>query len=375
MGNTVYICLVVCWCTSNWSITTSWRPVCHLFPNQAKLYRLYRPESRFPIVERLPLPALGCHPVACFSFGSTCVKPWDEAQCAISVVHYWRMCPHKPKFSWERCDVKEVDGICFILVLVSFFPELRCLSMLWPTLIVVGSQGRKIKVLMKTSVLHITQLWAEGVWLRHISPLPHSSAFAIRTCDTACAAGPFLPDNVGAVLNYYLTLPSNSSVTSTGMNILTRAHWSDAHDMTQLSKQVLFLSIPCLSLTQLLQCEIWSQVQTLSLHLQYGPCADTDAVLHLVCIIFSWNIRSSLIIELRVEPYDGKPLAGQYQFRFSVGFNGIERPLGEPITRHMSVDPRELDFAVLSVSLSLDSFFRVNSDCARVLQCVFGKRC
>ena len=83
----------------------------------------------------------------------------------------------------------------------------------------------------------------------------------------------------------------------------------------------------------------------------------------------------SLIIELRVEPYDGKPLAGQYQFRFSVGFNGIERPLGEPITRHMSVDPRELDFAVLSVSLSLDPFLRVDPDCARVLQCVFGKRC
>jgi hypothetical protein len=49
----------------------------------------------------------------------------------------------------------------------------------------------------------------------------------------------------------------------------------------------------------------------------------------------------------RVEPFDGKPTAGQYQFRLSMRVNGIERPLGDPITRSMSADPRKLDFAVL----------------------------
>jgi len=45
-GILFYICLVVCWCASHWSITTSWRPVCRLFPNQAKLYRSGSKSSR-----------------------------------------------------------------------------------------------------------------------------------------------------------------------------------------------------------------------------------------------------------------------------------------------------------------------------------------
>jgi len=49
---------------------------------------------------------------------------------------------------------------------------------------------------------------------------------------------------------------------------------------------------------------------------------------------------------ISVEPFDGKPKAGKYQFRLSMRVNGIERPLGDPVTRHLSIDPRKLDFVV-----------------------------
>ncbi|KAF8961115.1 hypothetical protein BDZ97DRAFT_1905651 [Flammula alnicola] len=49
---------------------------------------------------------------------------------------------------------------------------------------------------------------------------------------------------------------------------------------------------------------------------------------------------------ISVEPESGKPKPGKYTFRLSFKANGIERALGEPTTRTLRVNPRELDFVV-----------------------------
>jgi hypothetical protein len=51
-----------------------------------------------------------------------------------------------------------------------------------------------------------------------------------------------------------------------------------------------------------------------------------------------------------VEPDNGKPRPGKYTFRLSLKTNGIERSLGEPTTRLLRVDPRQLNFVVLYVN-------------------------
>ncbi|KAF8165691.1 hypothetical protein B0H34DRAFT_649658 [Crassisporium funariophilum] len=49
---------------------------------------------------------------------------------------------------------------------------------------------------------------------------------------------------------------------------------------------------------------------------------------------------------ISVEPESGKPKPGKYTFRLSFKANGIERPLSEPATRTLKVDPRQLEFVV-----------------------------
>ncbi|KAF8806256.1 hypothetical protein BYT27DRAFT_7103255 [Phlegmacium glaucopus] len=49
---------------------------------------------------------------------------------------------------------------------------------------------------------------------------------------------------------------------------------------------------------------------------------------------------------ISVEPESGKPRPGKYAFRLSFKANGIERSLGEPTTRTLKVDPRQLNFVV-----------------------------
>ncbi|KAF5363590.1 hypothetical protein D9756_000303 [Leucocoprinus leucothites] len=65
--------------------------------------------------------------------------------------------------------------------------------------------------------------------------------------------------------------------------------------------------------------------------------------------VYTYNMlaaQTPMQFYISVEPFDGKPVAGKYQFRLSMRVNGIERPIGETITRTMSVDPRRLEFAV-----------------------------
>lgn len=52
-----------------------------------------------------------------------------------------------------------------------------------------------------------------------------------------------------------------------------------------------------------------------------------------------------------VEPVSGKPVAGRYLFRLSLKVDKTERPLAEPISLNLSVDPRKLEFIVLCVSI------------------------
>jgi len=49
---------------------------------------------------------------------------------------------------------------------------------------------------------------------------------------------------------------------------------------------------------------------------------------------------------ISVEHDTGKPKHGKYTFRLSLKTNGIERSLGEPTTRILRVDPRQLNFVV-----------------------------
>ncbi|KXN89482.1 hypothetical protein AN958_05644 [Leucoagaricus sp. SymC.cos] len=113
---------------------------------------------------------------------------------------------------------------------------------------------------------------------------------------------------------------SNSNVTSTGMSVLTgdpSVHWSDAHNLND----------PLNNTRQ----------------------ASTKSDANFKRYVYTYNMlaaQTPMQFYISVEPLDGKPSAGQYQFRLSMRVNGIERPLGDPVTRHMSVDPRKLEFAV-----------------------------
>ncbi|KAJ3873424.1 hypothetical protein F5879DRAFT_403291 [Lentinula edodes] len=49
---------------------------------------------------------------------------------------------------------------------------------------------------------------------------------------------------------------------------------------------------------------------------------------------------------ISVEPVSGKPVAGRYLFRLSLKVDKTERPLAEPISLNLSVDPRKLEFIV-----------------------------
>jgi hypothetical protein len=67
---------------------------------------------------------------------------------------------------------------------------------------------------------------------------------------------------------------------------------------------------------------------------------------------FSHIYSTSKLIR-SVEPENGKPKPGKYTFRLSLKTNGIERSLGEPTTRTLRVDPRQLNFVVLYVNNNL----------------------
>ncbi|KAJ3719352.1 hypothetical protein C8R42DRAFT_673570 [Lentinula raphanica] len=49
---------------------------------------------------------------------------------------------------------------------------------------------------------------------------------------------------------------------------------------------------------------------------------------------------------ISVEPVNGKPTAGKYTFRLSLKIDKTERPLSEPVTLNLTVDPRMLEFIV-----------------------------
>ncbi|KAJ7681220.1 hypothetical protein B0H17DRAFT_1161173 [Mycena rosella] len=49
---------------------------------------------------------------------------------------------------------------------------------------------------------------------------------------------------------------------------------------------------------------------------------------------------------ISVEPSNGKPTPGKYTLRLSLKVNDVERPICEPVSLRLSVDPRTLDFAV-----------------------------
>ncbi len=48
-----------------------------------------------------------------------------------------------------------------------------------------------------------------------------------------------------------------------------------------------------------------------------------------------------------VEPSNGKPTPGEYTLRLSLKVDDVERPIGEPVSLRLSVDPRTLEFIVL----------------------------
>ncbi|KAJ7222691.1 hypothetical protein C8J57DRAFT_1440281 [Mycena rebaudengoi] len=49
---------------------------------------------------------------------------------------------------------------------------------------------------------------------------------------------------------------------------------------------------------------------------------------------------------ISVEPSTGRPSPGKYTFRLSLKVNDVERPIGEPASLLLGVDPRTLEFAV-----------------------------
>ncbi|KAJ7937062.1 hypothetical protein B0H13DRAFT_1944030 [Mycena leptocephala] len=56
--------------------------------------------------------------------------------------------------------------------------------------------------------------------------------------------------------------------------------------------------------------------------------------------------RAPLTFLISVEPANGKPTPGKYTLRLSLKVNDIERPIGEPVSLRLSIDPRTLDFVV-----------------------------
>ncbi|KAJ7461979.1 hypothetical protein FB451DRAFT_1404473 [Mycena latifolia] len=54
----------------------------------------------------------------------------------------------------------------------------------------------------------------------------------------------------------------------------------------------------------------------------------------------------SLKFCISVEPSNGRPTPGAYTFRLSLKMNEVERPIGDPVSLRLSVDPRRLTFSV-----------------------------
>ncbi|KAF9006741.1 hypothetical protein BDQ17DRAFT_1389501 [Cyathus striatus] len=56
--------------------------------------------------------------------------------------------------------------------------------------------------------------------------------------------------------------------------------------------------------------------------------------------------NTPLQFNISVESASGNARPGVYSFRVSLFFNSIERYIGDPVTRKLAVDPRQLEFAV-----------------------------
>ncbi|KAJ4479022.1 hypothetical protein J3R30DRAFT_2705992 [Lentinula aciculospora] len=64
---------------------------------------------------------------------------------------------------------------------------------------------------------------------------------------------------------------------------------------------------------------------------------------------YTYNLiagSAPLQFQISVEPTNGKPVSGKYLFRLSLKVDKTERPLAEPISLNLTVDPRKLEFIV-----------------------------
>ncbi|KAF8125233.1 hypothetical protein K438DRAFT_1892162 [Mycena galopus ATCC 62051] len=65
--------------------------------------------------------------------------------------------------------------------------------------------------------------------------------------------------------------------------------------------------------------------------------------------LYTYNMvvdSAPLAFLLSVEPSSGKPTPGKYTIRLSLRADDVERPIGEPFSLRLSVDPRKLEFVV-----------------------------
>ncbi|KAF7352243.1 hypothetical protein MVEN_01187700 [Mycena venus] len=80
-----------------------------------------------------------------------------------------------------------------------------------------------------------------------------------------------------------------------------------------------------------------------------SPPPTTPLRLRLQRFLYTYTLVADgapLTFLLSVEPSNGKPTPGKYTLRLSLKVDDVERPIGEPVTLRLSVDPRKLEFAV-----------------------------
>ncbi|KAJ7584346.1 hypothetical protein C8J56DRAFT_149924 [Mycena floridula] len=80
--------------------------------------------------------------------------------------------------------------------------------------------------------------------------------------------------------------------------------------------------------------------------------------------LYTYNLvagSAPLQFLISVEPSNGRPTPGKYAFRLSLQVDKVERPMGDPVSLHLAVDPRLLEFVVFvfpgKTSLPVDTLY------------------
>ncbi|KAJ7265394.1 hypothetical protein B0H12DRAFT_196875 [Mycena haematopus] len=130
---------------------------------------------------------------------------------------------------------------------------------------------------------------------------------------------------------------TTSSSIGSGTSIIRNVHWNSPFDSSRSLPPI----PPFISHAQLRRAATSSS----SLSLRPTPPLRLGPQRYLYTYILL-AANAPLTFLLSVEPANGKPTPGKYTISLSLKTDDVERPISEPVSLRLSVDPRNLEFAV-----------------------------